>query len=656
MKALARRLLGITVALFIAGSSLGLALPALTQHALAAGCQAPSIMFGRWKWCGYFYNRFEDSGNNVRDAGVPGSVNNVGDFYNLIRGDYNSGNTHKIAAAVFVVREMIGAGLPTPPCALGTCKSLSGAQWTEFGNRLNAYASNGENGSQSFGPNGHIDWFHSDYMHCGDLNSYYQNTWHDIAPYVITPSDTPECNKSGIRFNHIVFYNSSGGAIWRIRRLCMNPLGSLQPLQPAPPPYNLTASITATSGGSPLSSGSYVQAGDPVTFTFNVNNSKAGTATGVSCQAHANNTTGWRAIPAPETTGPNPPGVACTSTYGPGNTGLGSETIASAPNDTSLCRSLIVSPSTPTGGQSAVEVCVYVSSRPYLRVYGGDVSAGNPQSNACGVTTHAGIVGWSKDLTGYAGAATQYAALAIDNIYDFSTSLGNAAGAAPAPSGLAFANTTASGDDFGGNFVSLPCITDYYAAKSGSVFAGGSITPLTTGAYTATGPINISGNVNPNNRIILYVNGNVTINGNITYTGSWNTSSLPLFEVIASGSIFIDHAVTNLDGIYIAQANATAGGGTIYTCTNGATQYTVNTAGSFNTACGGKLTINGAFIAKQVQFLRTAGTVKQAAPGEASGTNQAEVFNFSPALWMAQPPNAPTQGKYDSITSLPPIL
>jgi hypothetical protein len=656
---LIRRIFVFSAVVFIAGSSLGLALPILAQKAAAAtACDPPSIMFGRYRWCGYFYNKFIDEGPSVRDGGVPAGVNNASDFINLVEGDYASGDAHKITEAVFVVREMIGAGLPTPPCALNTCKTLTAAQFKDFEDRVKAYANTSENGSVSTGTNGSIQWFHSDYMHCGDFNSYYQEKWHDIAPFIIDTSNTPDCNNSAVRFDHIEFLDKSGNVLWKIRRPCMNPIGTIKPLATAPPQYNLTPSITATSGGSALTSGSYVQEGDPITFTYNVNNSMADTATGISCQAHANDTTGWKAIPSPaETTGATPSGVTCKSSFTSGNNNLGTETIASAPNDTSLCRSLIVNPSSPTAGAKSSEICVYVSSRPYMRVYGGDVSAGNPQPSACGTTTNAGIVGWSKDLISHSGAGAQYAALAISSIYDYATSLGNGAGAATAGSGLAFANTGASGDTYGGSFGSLPCITDYYANKTGGTFTGGAIGG-NNGSFTANGPITVSGSVNAatGQKFVLYVNGNVTINGNITYAGNFDPSNMPIVEIVASGSIFIDRSVTQLDGLYVAQANGTAGSGTIYTCTNLATQYTVDATGAFNSACHSTLTVNGAFVANQVRFLRTNGTVKQSSAGEAPGSNQAEVFNYSPALWMAQLPNIPADNNYDSITSLPPIL
>jgi len=641
----------------VVASGLSVGFPALSHKATAAACDPPSIMFGRWRWCGYFYNKYDDEGPQVRNAGVPAGVNTAQDFINLVEGDYASGDTQKITEAVFVVREMIGYGTPTPPCALGLCKGLTSAMIKEFEDRVKSYANTSENGSVSVGSNGSIQWFHSDYMHCGDFNTYYQNAWHDIAPFIINKSNTPDCNDSSVRFDHIIFYDKSGNPLWKIRRPCMNPIGEIKPLAAAPPQWALTSSITATSGGTPLTSGSYVQSGDPITFTYRVNNSKTDTATGISCQAHVNSANGWIPVPAPpQTTGPTPPGVTCKSSFPPGNSTLGTETIASAPNDRSVCRSLIVSPSTPAGGTSAVEVCVYVSSRPYYRVYGGDVSAGNPQPSACSTTTQAGIVGWSKDLVSHSGAGTKYGALAINKIYDFATNLGNAAGPATVPSGLAFSNTGASGDTYGGSFGTLPCMTDYYAAATGPSWGGGNVSALGTGTFKATGPISISGNINPNQRTVLYVNGDVTINGNITYPGSWNINSLPMFQLIVSGNIYIDKGVTQLDGMYVAQTGA-PNTGIIYTCTDLSTPYTVNTSGTFNTPCQNKLTVNGAFIAKQVQLLRTKGTVKQSTAGEASNSvNQAETFNYTPAVWMASPPNAATQAKYDSITSLPPIL
>lgn len=268
------------VVLALAGlGSIAAAVIPPAHDAKAAGCTSPSIVFGRWRWCGYFYNKFEDTGLNVRDAGVPSSVNTAQEFINLVEGDYSSGDTHKITEAVFVVRTMIGDPLPSPPCALGTCKSLSGAQITEFEKRVKAYGNISENGTTSTGSNGSISWWHMDYMHCNTDNTYYQDGYHDIAPYIISKTNTPECDNSGVQFDHIIFYDKSGNVLWKIRRLCMNPLGTIKPLAAAPS-YNLT-------GASSVSDTTVIP-GQTITFTHKVTNSGPDTAPGVRYTVYHN--------------------------------------------------------------------------------------------------------------------------------------------------------------------------------------------------------------------------------------------------------------------------------------------------------------------------------------------------------------------------------
>ena len=133
---------------------------------------------------------------------------------------------------------------------------------------------------------------------------------------------------------------------------------------------------------------------------------------------------------------------------------------------------------------------------------------------------------------------------------------------------------------------------------------------------------------------------------------------MPMLELVAKGNIYIANGVTQLDGLYVAQPNG-ATGGNIYTCAQPvlpATAYPIDNTLSGN--CHNGLTINGAFVAKQVRFMRTRGTLYQSNAAEPStSANIAEVFRFSPAVWMAQPPNQ-TNGvlEYDAIASLPPIL
>jgi hypothetical protein len=132
---------------------------------------------------------------------------------------------------------------------------------------------------------------------------------------------------------------------------------------------------------------------------------------------------------------------------------------------------------------------------------------------------------------------------------------------------------------------------------------------------------------------------------------------MPLFQLVVRGNIYISESVTQLDGIYIAQPTS-ATNGNIYTCASASGVPVATNDTAIYTRCSNTLTVNGAFIAREVQFLRTRGTLSQSSPAELSTSgNIAEVFNFSPATWIQQPP-VPTDmlEGYDAITSLPPVL
>jgi hypothetical protein len=420
------------------------------------------------------------------------------------------------------------------------------------------------------------------------------------------------------------------------------------------------------------------QPGDKIEFFYNVNNTGTTASTNVGCTIYGLTRNGFYNIPSPHDSASDPgyaqPAHGCPRTFPVGNTDLVAppETITSvsaADINRSICRAFWVNPATVGGGPASTEVCVRIAGRPYLRVYGGDISAGGGQTTAPGVCTNnlaAAIIGWNRGsgAPGYGGAGVQFGATALSRIFDVATSLNNGAGAAPVPSGLAFANSGAAGSNFGGSFGSAPCIPDRFNTANTTALAGNNIDTATlTGINryrtTSAGPFTISGNVNPNQRTILYVDGDVLLSGNVTYTGSWNTNSMPLFQLVVRGNIYVSQNVTRLDGVYVAQPNG-GPGGVIYTCANAAVPVGVpsTAAGAFYNPCRNKLTINGAFAAKQVRFMRTTGTVQQANAGDVStDPDVAEVFNFSPALWIAQPPSGSgSSDAYDAITSLPPVL
>jgi hypothetical protein len=435
--------------------------------------------------------------------------------------------------------------------------------------------------------------------------------------------------------------------------------------------FDLTPIITTSVNGSPPVAGSVAEVGDNVQFVYQINNG-GGTSASVACTIYSNNINGYHPAPNPAestagwgTVG----GTGCPRIFPAGSTQLpvtDNVTVPASSINKSICRVFTVNPTSFGGGSESVESCIQIGAKPYMRVYGGDVSVGNGQPTACTIA-NSGVIGWNKETPSYAGAGAQYAVMAIGQINDFASTLGNAAGAT-APSSLAFANTTISGANiFGGGYGSLPCIPDYYSRRTQVTTVPLLSTDLSTLTgeqnYTATGPILIGGNINMGQKTVLFVNGDVLITSNITYPASWPASSSPpLFQIIAKGNIFVSQNVTRIDGIYIAQPTtaASTGTGKIITCAN--TGLPVNPVSTSDTAiytkCQNALTINGAFVAKDVWFLRTRGSLSQSSAAETNAsTNIAEIFNYSPAFWIPQPEGIPSDGgEYDSVTSLPPVL
>ncbi|HLB66374.1 MAG TPA: hypothetical protein VJJ78_02145 [Candidatus Saccharimonadales bacterium] len=313
-----------------------------------------------------------------------------------------------------------------------------------------------------------------------------------------------------------------------------------------------------------------------------------------------------------------------------------------------------------SGGRANPVNCtgtIKLSPKPYLRVYGGDVLAGSGFGTSC-TQPVAQILAFNKGNG--IGAGVQYAAQGIGGITEFASALGRTSQPIP-NTGLTFANVGSGVDPtWGGSFGAGICAKDYFSDVSGSnVFdpgatLGGSLTIPGTGGDTYN-------TIDNERRIILKHDGDVTITGNIMYndSGGWtDLSQIPSFYLIVRGNIKISRDVTRLDGVFIAQptsANPTTTG-RIYTCTR-PTGGQVSADELYN-RCINKLTINGAFIANQVKFLRTNGLLRNSTNSETSSSNNiAEVFIYGPELYLVNPGITPTGPvKYDSITSLPPVL
>lgn len=302
-------------------------------------------------------------------------------------------------------------------------------------------------------------------------------------------------------------------------------------------------------------------------------------------------------------------------------------------------------------GNADPPVIFNVANRPYVSVRGGDVNAGAGISlggTDCAVAANqlAGVVSWNRGSTAaYAGAGTQYGGLARGRLQEFAT----AQGGNQAPSGLAFANTVESllnPDEglYGGKFDGGNCIRDYFEGAQ-NIQQGDRVLSQLAG-FPAGGAIA------DRQRLKYYITGNLYIDSDVRFAGSYTDADLmPSFSVVVRGNIYVAANITQLDGAYIAQPrSATASDGVIYTCAI-APFVPAGLNVAMHDACDTQLVVNGAFSARQLWLQRTAGTVSASTP--------AELFNYTPELWLSMfRGNQGASGsiKYDSITSMPPIL
>lgn len=324
-------------------------------------------------------------------------------------------------------------------------------------------------------------------------------------------------------------------------------------------------------------------------------------------------------------------------------------------------------------------------TRPYFQVTGGDVAAGasieTGVGQPCAAATstgvpnpRGGIVSWNRrGSPDFAGAGGQYGAFAMDFIQDFVTGQGNGrVTPGQETNQLTFANTSYSGSVdipqglFGGMFGDAPCI-DYWSGRPAAVKAPPNNSPATwpNGTYYVKSQMTLQSGIIPAGRqITLYVEDKVAITGTgITYApGPYaNRANIPSFKLIVNGTIYIGSSVSALDGLYAAipdpggdtKVNQFASPipGTISTCSTGFTSY--NPAeppvGSIFDPCNRQLTVTGSVAANQIWLLRTFGTL--------GGGQAAEVFRYSPEIWLAPAgSNGGYVPDYQSVVGLPPIL
>ncbi len=291
-----------------------------------------------------------------------------------------------------------------------------------------------------------------------------------------------------------------------------------------------------------------------------------------------------------------------------------------------------------------------VANKPYVAVYGGDVAVGNSPTieTSCYTNVEGGAYGWSNYTTNFRGAGAQYAVMALGTIQEFASSLGT-----NTPDKLVFANV-----DYG----PADPAHDVAAGLYGGMF-GATNTPCDflsdINVASQNGPsMTVPASI-PAGETVQYAKGDVYINNNVVYgTTSWgsNLAAIPSYKLVVEGDIYIDNDVSQLDGLYVALTNEDGdSGGNIYTCaTSQGNDVKPATPGFYDT-CRTKLTVNGAFVAKQLHLQRTIGTLGQSTTDTPAANNAAEVFNYTPELWLPRNSTVGT-GRYMSITGLPPIL
>lgn len=380
-----------------------------------------------------------------------------------------------------------------------------------------------------------------------------------------------------------------------------------------------------------------------------------------------------------------------------------------------FCAHVTISPASGYGGPPGYPVvepqnftldsnCVKTVNKPYTQFLGSDVSGGGGFGTSCPTTSNGSIYAYNEQ-PGKGGSGAQFGAEAMDVISGLSSATlrANTPTGPNAPSGLAFANntglggsqpTTVTGGSLGPGAASNFCVPDYFSDKSSSTpVQNVNTATVSTGASSQQwykppgGTLTLNGTAasgiaNGTNQAI-FVDGNVEIKGDIKYSGAVRGSvkDIPSFYLIVkNGNIHIDPVVKQLDGIYVAQPDTTSAAtiaktGIINTCWLG------NNYNQIYNQCKFQLTVNGAFVADRVLLARSYSSLRYSQNAETPTTAThscgnagkdtfigwqidndcaAEIFNFSPDIYMTQPNINPRFGpgteKYDAITSLSPVL
>jgi hypothetical protein len=334
--------------------------------------------------------------------------------------------------------------------------------------------------------------------------------------------------------------------------------------------------------------------------------------------------------------------------------------------------------STQTNGGAQ---CDSIVAKPYAQVYGGDVSAGggvaavdmtqgvlicNPSSSALTSSfpldnPSAAVVSWNRESTDptalWTGGGGEYSVRATAAIFDFASNYGISSGTGR-PVSLSFANTATdvTKGSYGGHFDSAPDGNCDPALMSSTDFSG-AVGRTLTSLMAAVGGNTITGSQT------IFVKGDIYVDSNEVYgsAGAYGSiSSIPSFKVVSlGGNMYVQPGVTQLDGAYYALPDKNGNGGIIYTCANGGSP--VKDGANFST-CSNQLIVNGSFVAKQVQLLRSYGSLRNSKndvdvfdSATPASNHAGEVFNYDPEAWINSGTTIPVT-TYESATNLPPVL
>jgi hypothetical protein len=318
-------------------------------------------------------------------------------------------------------------------------------------------------------------------------------------------------------------------------------------------------------------------------------------------------------------------------------------------------------------------VTITVATRPYFKVLG-DIITISPSAVINGWNQALGGLGYEPtfpvNIGGSFGAGAQGMILSAGTTSGVTSKFRNPGGSLRS---LTMSNTTPPGDlTWGGQFgvpflMPQPALANLRPSATVNAVSG-----IVTGAYTLSGNTLSGGSIPAGRQVTIYAEGDVRIvpgaaNG-IVYgnaAGYATRNDIPRFRLIATGNIFVDPAVTQLDGEYIA---GNGGVGSVYTCF--APGWSVPIDGVVNNpygVCASTLLVNGSLTGDSIKLTRAVGTLRNAASNDAdligvnsyrNSGNIAEIIQYTPELFLVNPVSSGANSNYgyDSITALPPLF